>query len=71
MNTRRMSDDEYLREIERLAQQVVAEAGQEGSIVFSDDGEEAGRTRLQRAITALARHLRFNHYDRDGCVDHV
>jgi len=65
-STRRLSEDEYLREIERLAKDLVTEAIHEDSFeVYLDQGP---KTPLQRAITRLARSLRGVHYRGDGCI---
>lgn len=65
---RQPSEDEYLREIERLAQEVVAtaSAARDGDYVFSLEGD---KSELDLAITQLARSLRMKHWEGDGCVD--
>jgi hypothetical protein len=62
-------DPEYLQRIEVLSRAVVAEAAREGWLAF-DPASEIGATPLQAAVNELARHLRFVHFDGDGCVDH-
>lgn len=55
----RNDDDAYLREIERLARRVVAVGG-------SSDGVA---TPLRRALVALGRALRHEHFEGDGCAE--
>jgi hypothetical protein len=63
----RLSDREYLEQIERLAQ-VVCDAA------FEDRGAdiwhpEKSRNSLDRAISELAVSLRVVHREDDGCLD--
>lgn len=62
----RLSDDDYLRQVETLAQLVADEALDEGWLTYGDD---TGQSPLQRAINELARSLRHQHGDGDGCLD--
>ncbi|MEU5950615.1 hypothetical protein ABZ793_34445 [Micromonospora sp. NPDC047465] len=62
-----LTDAEYLREIELLANDVVDRALDEGWLSFDPDPDDA--TPLQRAVNALARQLRHYHFEDDGCVD--
>jgi hypothetical protein len=64
-----VADPDYLRTVERLAHAVVHEALQEGSLVWTT-GEDSGQSPLQRSVNALARRLRFGHFQGDGCLDH-
>ncbi|MFG1870124.1 hypothetical protein [Micromonospora arborensis] len=61
------TEAEYLREIERLAIEVVDRAVDEGRLTFDLDPDDA--TPLQRAVNALGRQLRHYHFEGDGCVD--
>ncbi|QDY75165.1 hypothetical protein [Streptomyces qinzhouensis] len=60
-------EPDYLREIERLADRVGAEASNEGWLVLGADPEEA--TPLQRSVNAPARALRRYHFEGDGCLE--
>ncbi len=63
-----MSDDEYLRRVERLSQAVFeAAVGERGSAIFDPDAQN---TALDRAIHDLVVTVRRVHYDGDGCLDH-
>jgi hypothetical protein len=62
-----VSELDYLREVERLARDVVTAAGNEGWL-DTPDGGEAG-PRIQRAIEALSRRLHHWHYPGDGCLE--
>ncbi|MFC7220759.1 hypothetical protein ACFQLX_21740 [Streptomyces polyrhachis] len=66
MTSPELSDLDYLREIERLANRVGVEASNEGWLSFEEDSEEA--TPLQRSVNALARTLRSYHFKGDGCL---
>ncbi|MBU2666003.1 hypothetical protein KOI35_21045 [Actinoplanes bogorensis] len=57
--------DDYLRQIELLAKDVVGAAGDEGWLSHQVDPSEA--TPLQRAVNELARKLRHHHFPGDGC----
>ncbi|MFF3215482.1 hypothetical protein ACFYYB_33215 [Streptomyces sp. NPDC002886] len=59
---------EYLRRVERMAHAVAEAAAQEGWLSYLPDLPET--TPSQRAVNAMARHLRFTHFHGDGCVDH-
>lgn len=61
-----LSDQDYLRQIELLARDVVDAAQDEGSLAYGSDPDDA--TTLQRAVNQLARHLRREHFAGDGCV---
>lgn len=65
----RMTDEEYYRKVEALANSVCDEADQEGWLSYRIE-EETEQTPLQRAINELARNLRHVHHEGDGCVDH-
>ncbi|MDX3097784.1 hypothetical protein PV417_25120 [Streptomyces sp. ME19-03-3] len=67
MTSPELSDLDYLREIERLANRVTVEASNEGWLSFQADPDEA--TPLQRSVNALARALRHYHFEGDGCLD--
>ncbi|GAA3043219.1 hypothetical protein [Streptomyces glomeratus] len=67
MTSRELSDLDYLREIERLAGNVSAEASNEGWLSFQADLE--GSTPLRRSVNALARALRHYHFKGDGCIE--
>ncbi|MEU9859921.1 hypothetical protein AB0D99_03540 [Streptomyces sp. NPDC047971] len=62
-----LSDLDYLREIERLANRVSVEESNEGWLSFPSDPEAA--TPLQRSVNALARALRHDHFAGDGCLE--
>ena len=60
---------DYLSRMEDLARQIVRAAAEEDSFdLFSQD--EAGKTRLQVAITRAAWQLLYWHYPEDGCLGH-
>jgi hypothetical protein len=63
----RLTDEEYLRAVERLANDVVERAFEEGWLMFLPD--DSDQTPLQRAINELARNLRHVHTDGDRCLD--
>jgi hypothetical protein len=67
MTSSELSDLDYLREIERLANRVTVEASNEGWLSFGTDPE--GATPLQRSVNQLARAVRRYHFEGDGCVD--
>ena len=61
-----MSDDEYLRKIEVLANAVCDRAFDEGWLTFSPEDDD--QSRLQ-AVNELARNLRQVHHEGDGCLE--
>jgi hypothetical protein len=61
------SEQDYLRQIELLARDVVDAAGGEGWQIYEPDPADA--TPLQRAINELARTIQHWHFRGDGCVD--
>lgn len=63
----RLTDDEYLRHIESLAQDVASRAFDEGWLTYLPDDED--QTPLQRSMNEMARNLRHLHYDGDECLD--
>jgi hypothetical protein len=65
----RLSHQDHLEEINRLAHAIVEEAATEGWLTL-DPVEGQGQTALQRSINELARNLRLAHYEDDGCLDH-
>ncbi|KKD06440.1 hypothetical protein [Streptomyces sp. WM6386] len=67
MTSPELSELDYLREIERLANRVRVEASDEGWLSFQADPEES--TPLQRSVNALARTLRSYHFEGDGCAE--
>ncbi|MFE5887349.1 hypothetical protein [Streptomyces sp. NPDC056468] len=67
MTSRELSDQDYLREIERLAGRVRAAASDEGWLSYLED--PPGSTPLQRSVNALARALRHYHFSGDGCLE--
>ncbi|MFD9569215.1 hypothetical protein ACFWBI_05140 [Streptomyces sp. NPDC059982] len=67
MTSPELSDLDYLREIERLANRVSVEASNEGWLSFQADPDEA--TPLQRSVNVLARALRHYHFESDGCLE--
>ncbi|CAL9652412.1 hypothetical protein ABT368_33640 [Streptomyces althioticus] len=67
MTSPELSDLDYLREIERLANRVSVEASNEGWLSFQADLD--GATPLQRSVNVLARALRHYHFEGDGCLD--
>ncbi|MFF7129777.1 hypothetical protein [Streptomyces sp. NPDC008240] len=67
MTSPMLSDLDYLREIEHLANRVKLEASSEGWLSYQEDPE--GATALQRSVNALARALRHYHFDGDGCLE--
>jgi len=66
----RMSDLEYLRHIERLSKKVVDEALERPWFAYGTEGDAAADS-LQRAVNRLASHLRYAHYDGDGCLESI
>lgn len=62
-----LSDIEYLRAIEALANRVRDEAMVKGWLSYLPDPPTA--TPLQRAVNELARTLRHVHQPDDGCLD--
>lgn len=64
----RRSQEDYLAEVERLANVVVQEAFGEGWLTFLPEDDE--ETPLRRSINELARNLRHVHYEGDGCEGH-
>ncbi|GAA2349410.1 hypothetical protein [Dactylosporangium salmoneum] len=62
-----LSEQEYLRQIELLAIDVVDQARGEGWLSYQPDPDQA--TPLQRAVNELARQVRHHHFDGDGCLD--
>ncbi|WP_326718324.1 hypothetical protein OHT59_01525 [Streptomyces sp. NBC_00243] len=67
MTSPELSELDYLREIERLANRVTVEASNEGWLSFQADPEDS--TPLQRSVNALARTLRSYHFEGDGCTE--
>ncbi|MGX1135530.1 hypothetical protein RKD49_007720 [Streptomyces glaucescens] len=67
MTSPNLSDLDYLREIERLANRVKVRAVDEGWLSYEEDPEDA--TPLQRSVNALARALRHYHFEGDGCLE--
>lgn len=67
MTSPELSELDYLREIERLANRVRVEASDEGWLSFQADPEES--TPLRRSVNALARALRSYHFEGDGCTE--
>ena len=63
----RLSDDEYLREIEVLANAVCDRAFDEGWLTFSPEDDD--QSPLQQAVNELARNLRQVHHEGDGCLE--
>lgn len=63
----RPRDDEltYLRRVELLARGVCDEAINEGWLSYRPDPSDA--TPLQQAVNELARSIRHQHYEGDGC----
>ena len=64
------NDVEYLRRIEQRARVVVDEASAEGWLTYIE-GDDHDQCPLQQAVNELARHIRYVHYEGDGCLDHV
>lgn len=62
------SELDHLREIERLAGQVVEAAVAEGRLDLDDD-EGGGGTPLGRSLGRLARARRHYHFEGDGCLE--
>ena len=62
-----VSDDDYLRKVEELANVVCDEALEERWLTYLPDDDD--QTPLRRAINELARNLRRVHYEGDGCLD--
>ncbi|MGW0185695.1 hypothetical protein ACWDV7_08100 [Streptomyces sp. NPDC003362] len=69
MTSPKLSDLDYLREIERLANRVKAQAASEGWLSYGEDPDDA--TPLRRSVNALARALRHYHFEGDGCLEEV
>ncbi|MEU6380742.1 hypothetical protein [Streptomyces sp. NPDC046909] len=67
MTSPELSELDYLREIERLADRVKAEAAEEGWLSFEANPEAS--TPLQRSVNALARAVRSYHFEGDGCTE--
>jgi hypothetical protein len=67
MTAPELSESDYLREIERLANRVKVEAMSEGWLSYQEDPEDA--TAFQRSVNALARALRHYHFEGDGCLE--
>ncbi|MGW1410854.1 hypothetical protein [Streptomyces sp. NPDC002403] len=67
MTSPELSELDYLREIERLANRVRVEASTEGWLSLQADPEEA--TPLQHSVNVLARALRHYHFEGDGCLE--
>ena len=65
----RLSDEDYLKHVEQLANVVCDAAFDEGWLTFGPD--DAGQSPLQQAINELARNLRFLHCEGDGCLDEL
>lgn len=63
----RLSDEDYLKKVEELANVVCDKALEEGWLTCLPDDDD--HTPLQRAINELARNLRHVHYEGDGCLD--
>jgi hypothetical protein len=63
----RLSDDEYLRKIEVLANAVCDRAFDEGWLTFLPQDDH--QSPLQHSINELARHLRHVHREDDGCLE--
>jgi len=62
-----LSDQDYLRQVELLARDVVHAALDDGSLTYGADPDDASA--LQRAVHQLARHLRREHFTGDGCIE--
>lgn len=62
----RLSEHDYLRQIELLACDVIHHAYDEG-LLAEETPEPTGP--LHRALTELAHELRHFHFDGDGCLD--
>ena len=62
-----LSEQDYLRQIELLAHDVVRAAQGEGWQTYGPDPAQA--TTLHKAVNDLARTLQHHHFDGDGCVD--
>jgi hypothetical protein len=63
----RLSEYEYLRQLELLATDIVNHAQHEGWLSYLPDPADA--TAVQRAVNELARQLRHHHFPGDGCLD--
>ncbi len=63
----RLSDEDYLKRVEGLANVVCDEGFEEGWLTYLPDDHD--QRPLQRAINELARNLRHVHYEGDGCLD--
>ncbi|GIE92105.1 hypothetical protein [Actinoplanes regularis] len=62
-----LNEQDYLRQIELLARDVVAAAQKEGWQTYGTDPADA--TAMQRSVNELARLLRHRHFEGDGCVE--
>ncbi|MBY8881513.1 hypothetical protein [Actinacidiphila acidipaludis] len=62
-----LSETDYLREIERLAERVAVEAANAGWPGAPDGADDTSP--LRRSVAALTRALRRYHFDGDGCLD--
>jgi hypothetical protein len=62
-----LGEQDYLRQVELLAREVVAAAHDEGWLTYAQDPVEAGA--LQRVVNELARTLRHQHFAGDGCAE--
>ncbi|MFB7368302.1 hypothetical protein ACFC0D_00400 [Streptomyces sp. NPDC056222] len=67
MTSPELSELDYLREIERLANRVSVEASNEGWLSFPADPEDS--TPLQHSVNVLAQALRHYHFAGDGCME--
>jgi hypothetical protein len=61
-----LSEQDYLRQIELLARDVIGAALDEGWLSYQPSPADA--TALQRAVDELARNLRHQHFTGDGCL---
>ncbi|GIF22749.1 hypothetical protein BJ973_000892 [Actinoplanes tereljensis] len=61
------TEADYLRQLELVARDVVHAAHDEGWLSYAPDPADA--TPLQRAVNELARHIRRQHFEGDGCVE--
>jgi hypothetical protein len=62
-----LNEQDYLRQIELLALDVVDAAREEGWQAYRADPADA--TGMQRSVNKLARTLRHHHFEDDGCVE--
>ncbi|MFD9944877.1 hypothetical protein ACFWYW_39425 [Nonomuraea sp. NPDC059023] len=58
---------DYLRCLELLARELVAQANEEGWLSYEPDPD--GATSLQRTINKIARSVRHYHFEGDGCLE--